>query len=194
MSVRYYNGQRIYFRPIELTDCAKFVEWFNDPDNWRTLARSNPINQLREKEFIEGLYKSNTDVAFGIVLSVDDSFIGCCGLHGISPQARSASFGILIGEMRYQGLGFGGETISLALRYGFEELNLNRIELDVFAGNERGLRAYRRAGFVQEGRRRQAFYRNGRYHDVIHMAVLREDWADAVSETENEARLSSMTT
>ncbi len=56
-------------------------------------------------------------------------------------------------------------------------MNLNRVELFVYAFNERARAAYRKCGFVEEGRRRQALYRQGAYHDFVVMAVLREEWS-----------------
>ena len=192
MIVKYYEGDSIYFRPLERADVPRLVCWLNDPKNWSTLGRGNPINQVRETEYIDGLYKSETDLVFGIAIKNGDRLIGCCGLHGISLTARSAVFGILIGERSRQGLGFGTQATRLALRYAFMELNLNRVELSVFADNERAIRAYARAGFVQEGRAREAYFRDGRYHDALHFAVLRGDWDAAAPNCTTEARLASM--
>ena len=55
-------------------------------------------------------------------------------------------------------------------------LNLHRVSLDVFEYNTRALRSYQKAGFVTEGRQRQALQRNGRAWDVIYMGILREEW------------------
>jgi RimJ/RimL family protein N-acetyltransferase len=194
MKVKHYRAERIYLRPLELTDVDELAVWLNDDDNWATLGRSNPINRLREREYVEGLRKSSTDVALGIVAQEDDALIGCCGLHAC-PQSRRATLGTLIGDPGRQGLDCGSEATGLAVRYGFEELDLNRIELSVFAHNERCLRAYRNAGFVQEGRQRQAFYRNGKYHDVLLFGIVRSDW-ERMQDDEADvfARLSSMST
>jgi RimJ/RimL family protein N-acetyltransferase len=195
MNVKYYHGERIYFRPLELSDGDRLVVWLNDERNWSTLGRSNPINRLRERDYLENLYKSPLDIALGIVRQEDDALIGCVGLHAVCAQARRATFGLLIGDPRNQGQGYGAEATRLAVRYGFEEMNLHRIELAVFAGNGAGVRAYRRAGFVEEGRQRQAYYRNGRYHDVLLYGLLRSDWERAASDdADGYARLASMTT
>ncbi len=63
------------------------------------------------------------------------------------------------------------------LRLGFEEFNLNRIELDVLASNHRAIRAYEKAGFVAEGRSREAIFRGGRFVDLLRYAILRWEWA-----------------
>ena len=176
MTIRYYDGDRIYLRPVELADEPLLRRWFNDPQNWRTLKRFWPINEQREREFIEKLYKSPDDLSLGIVVREGDVLVGVTGLHGLKGPNRSATFGIALGEREYQGRGFGAEATRLMIRYGFEELNLNRIGLTVFAGNERAIHTYRRAGFVREGRLRQTLYRNGRYHDELCYSILRSEW------------------
>lgn len=195
MKVQYFRGERIYFRPLELSDVDRLVTWLNDEDNWATLERSNPIARVRAQEFVEGSSRTATDVTLGIAAQEGDALIGCCGLHGMDPQSRRATFGLLIGDRAQQGVGLGTEATRLAVRYGFEELNLNRIELAVFASNERGIRAYRNVGFFQEGRLRQAAYRNGKYHDVLQFGMLRSDWERLNSDDADAfARLASMTT
>ena len=64
------------------------------------------------------------------------------------------------------------------VRFAFEELHLHRLELEVFSFNPRAQRVYEKAGFHKEGVRRDAVLDNGRYADVILMAVLEEEWRE----------------
>lgn len=176
MPIRFYEGDRIYFRPIELEDEPKLRAWINNPLNWSTLARCMPLNGVREREWIEGLYKDGRNIVLAVVVRDGDRHIGNIGLHGIDPVNRKATFGIVIGDTRFQGLGFGSEAVALAVKYGFEVLNLHRIELDVFADNARARRVYEKAGFVAEGVGRQAFYRHGEWVDDVRYAILRDEW------------------
>ena len=184
MNVVYYEGDRIYFRPIELEDEAMLRQWINDPRVWCTLSHRHPLNAVREREWIENLGKSTTDYVFGIVVRDGDRLIGTTGLHGIRPAARCASFGIMIGDVEAQNQGYGTEAVRLTVRYGFEELNLNRIALSVFDMNDRARRVYEKAGFVLEGRFRQDFYRQGQYLDVLRYALLRTEWTDHAAQSE----------
>jgi RimJ/RimL family protein N-acetyltransferase len=65
------------------------------------------------------------------------------------------------------------------IRFGFEEMNFNRIALDVYDFNERAIASYHKCGFVEEARRRRDIYREGRYVDVVMMSVLRDEWEKA---------------
>jgi len=60
--------------------------------------------------------------------------------------------------------------------YGFGNLNLNRIYLQVFETNPAGIRCYEKAGFKHEGRLREARYHEGHYIDVLMMSILKNDW------------------
>ena len=70
--------------------------------------------------------------------------------------------------------------MKLLLQYGFSTLNLNRIALEVYDSNSRAVRTYEKAGFVLEGRKRQAAYRHGKYSDVLIMSVLRSEWQEEI--------------
>jgi RimJ/RimL family protein N-acetyltransferase len=114
-------------------------------------------------------------VSFAIV--VDDKLIGFCGLNHRDPFAATAELGITIGDKEYWGKQYGREAIGLLVEYGFTKLNLRRIYLRVHGRNERGIRAYRACGFVEEGRLRQHVWSDGAYDDLLYMGVLREEWA-----------------
>jgi len=72
--------------------------------------------------------------------------------------------------------------MEMLVEYGFNTLNMNRIELTVYEFNIRAYKSYQKAGFIEEGRKRQARYHNGKYHDEIIMAILREEWGTKVKE------------
>ncbi|HOA72351.1 MAG TPA: GNAT family protein [Phycisphaerae bacterium] len=174
--IMFYEGQRIYLRPLELEDELLLRKFVNDPANWRFLRNVQPLNGVREREWIESLGKSGTDYVFGITLKQGDRLIGVAGLHQVNWVNRSAVFGINIGDTTQQGRGYGREATQLVLRYAFEELNLNRVELSVYADNWRAIRLYQKVGFVAEGCARQARYSNGRYQDEYRFGILRSEW------------------
>ena len=84
--------------------------------------------------------------------------------------------GIFIGDEQYRGRGIGKEAIHLILDYGFNYLNLNSIQLSVFAFNERAIACYKKCGFKEVGRLREAYYLNGKYYDKILMDILKSEF------------------
>jgi RimJ/RimL family protein N-acetyltransferase len=83
--------------------------------------------------------------------------------------------GIEIGR-DFWGKGFGQDAVRTLVHYAFEHLNMNRVELYVLADDPRAVGAYRKAGFVEEGRLRGHSWVHGEYHDALVMSVLRVDW------------------
>jgi RimJ/RimL family protein N-acetyltransferase len=165
---------------VERADAPTLVPWLNDPETTRNLLIHRPVSLAFEEAFLNRLAESATDIVLGIMVRQSDQFIGVTGFHDIDTRNRQVSFGIAIGDKSAWGKGYGTEATRLMVGYAFNTLNLNRVHLRVYEYNERGRRAYEKAGFRVEGRLRQDTFRDGRYWDSLMMAVLREDWqADA---------------
>jgi RimJ/RimL family protein N-acetyltransferase len=103
---------------------------------------------------------------------VEGRHIGNLGLHKIDQVHRKAEVGIVIGEPTFWSKGFGTEAMRLALGYGFEDLGLNKISLDVLDYNTRAIRTYERLGFQREGVHREDVYKEGRFVNVLRMSIL----------------------
>jgi RimJ/RimL family protein N-acetyltransferase len=115
-------------------------------------------------------------VGFVMVLKETDEVIGFINLWGIKPKNQNAELGILIGRKDLWGQGYGKEALHLLLAYAFDELNLHRVMLRVFATNERAIRAYKSVGFVEEGRMREDIYRGGEWVDSVVMGILKHEY------------------
>lgn len=177
MSIIY--GKRIRLRAVEQEDVAKFHEWVNDPEVTRGLAMYLPYSMKDEESWFENVGKHDPhEKPFAIDIKKGKGWklIGNCGTFGISLVNRNCELGIMIGDKAEWNKGYGAEAMSLLLQHGFETLNLNRIFLRVYEDNVRAVRSYEKAGFVLEGRQRQAVYKHGKYEDVLFMSVLRSEW------------------
>jgi RimJ/RimL family protein N-acetyltransferase len=171
-------GERIRLRRDERLDIPKFVEWFNDPEVRRYLSSFLPVSQASEEQWFEDMLKRpREEQPLAIEIRDGDGWriIGNCGFMDINWTVRSAEVGLFIGDKTCWNKGYGTEVMRLLLQHGFDTLNLNRIFLHVDEDNLGGIRAYEKAGFVHEGRCRQAGYRDGKHHDVLLMSVLRSE-------------------
>ena len=95
--------------------------------------------------------------------------VGFCELAGIDETVRSATLGMFIGEAAARGRGLGAAALGALLEYGFGTLGLHSIWLSVWAGNVPALALYRRAGFREAGRRRDAWRWRGKLLSLIHI-------------------------
>ena len=122
-----------------------------------------------------------------------DRLVGTCAFSQLDGDNGSALYHITIGEKDAWGQGYGTEATRLMLDHAFGTLGLHRVALYVFEFNERAIRAYRRCGFVLEGRSRESIFRDGQWWDELAMSVLESDWrrlkADEASTEEERARL-----
>jgi RimJ/RimL family protein N-acetyltransferase len=172
-------GDRIRLRKAEATDLAVFKGWINDPEIRQGISGYLPISDDEEEAWFEN-QKTLPQDSKTLCLEINEQdkwvLIGNVGLFDINNRARSAEFGIMIGEKAYWNRGLGTEASLLMLKHGFDTLNLHRIYLRVKANNPGARRAYEKAGYVLEGRLREAEYEAGSYVDLELMSVLNHEW------------------
>ncbi|MFX0134487.1 MAG: GNAT family N-acetyltransferase [Candidatus Hodarchaeota archaeon] len=177
------RGKNVKLGPIKREYIDSFLKWFNDPELTQYLARYLPMTRMEEEEWIENLKNRKDTVHFSIVIPNEDDqekLIGNCGIHNIDWKNRVGQLGIAIGDKDYQNKGYGTEAMELLIEYGFYTLNLNRIELFTYDFNVRAIKSYKKVGFIEEGRKRQFIWINGKYHDAIVMGILAEDWKERI--------------
>jgi RimJ/RimL family protein N-acetyltransferase len=129
-----------------------------------------------EKWFKDEEEKNPPEDYFFAIRTLDgDQLIGFVALAPIYSHA-DAWLAIGIGDRTHWSQGHGSEAMRLALQYAFDELNLQRVTLGVFAYNQRAIRTYEKAGFKCEGTLRQSLCREGQRHDEMMMGILRDEW------------------
>ena len=169
----------VRMRKPEPADLEAFFEQKNDPEVKRLLGGfSRPLSQADLVVWLES-HRARTDEVLWSILSEETGrCLGHVGIYKVDPVSRSAEFGIMIGDRSAWGVGIGRAATLFAIRHAFFNENLNRVSLTVLASNDRAKRLYEKVGFVKEGLFRQAQFKDGKYVDVIAMALLREEFVD----------------
>ena len=116
-------------------------------------------------------------IRLAICNEVSTTLIGSVYLLKIDWVNRSAEFAIWIGEKSNQGKGAGFFAITETLIHAFNDLNLNRIYLTVLATNHRAINLYKKIGFLDDGRLRQAVFKNGCFVDMLQMSILSSEFS-----------------
>ena len=177
------NGEKVTLRPVKRSDINYFLKWFNDLEVTQYLEMYMPLTEMAEEKWIENMTgdSAGKNAIFVIEAISGDSNIpiGTIGLHRIEPKDHNALFGIAIGEKDYWSSGYGTEATQLLINYGFQQLNLHRIWSAAFAFNERSIKLHLRVGFKEEGRQREAMFKNGEFHDIIQFGLLRSEWKNS---------------
>lgn len=175
------EGESVALGPVRRDLLPLYQKWDNDIEVHLSLGDVTPTS----REATEGGYermsrRESSSATFTIYVRDGWRPIGTANLHAISYRHLSAGFGIAIGEKDFWGKGYGTETTRLMLDYGLTMLGLHRVELSVYASNERGIRAYSRAGFRECGRSREAYRLGGRAYDIVHMDCLDSEFSSPV--------------
>lgn len=104
-----------------------------------------------------------------------NQFAGCIGIHEIDWNHRKTSLGYWIGK-RHQGLGLITRSCKEIIRYCFEELDLNRVEIRACKENLKSRAIPERLGFQFEGTIREAEYLNNEYFDHVIYGMIKSEW------------------
>lgn len=171
------EGSQVTLRRHVPANIDAFQRWYADPEIAR-LARyqATPMRPDEIERFFAARVVGTEALAMAVHERATDRLVGTCAFSQLDAENGSALYHITIGESDAWGLGFGTEATQLMLDHAFGSLGLHRIALYVFEFNERAIRAYRRCGFVVEGRSRESILRDGRWWDELAMSVLESDW------------------
>lgn len=115
---------------------------------------------------------NNTSAYFQVKLKETGETIGACMLHHWAPDHRRAELGYFLHHQQFMGKGYATEAVDFVLNYGFNTLNLHRIEALVGPTNEASLAIVRRFGFLQEGHLKEHYYRDGVFEDSLVFGLL----------------------
>jgi RimJ/RimL family protein N-acetyltransferase len=168
-------GEHVILRAFEGDDAERCYRWMNDPNIVRTLKTRYPIAFQNEAEWLEGaMHASHTERHFAVERRDDRTHIGNASIHDIDWVSRAGWFGLFIGEPTAWNRGFGSDAIGTLVRFAFDEMNLRKLRINVFDYNDRAKHVLESRGFVQEGRLRDDFYRDGAFHDLVIYSIFRE--------------------
>jgi ribosomal-protein-alanine N-acetyltransferase len=174
----FLRGKRLVLRPLRPSDAdGPYAGWFNDPEVCRYNSHGvRPYLREQALAYIEQARQSRD-----LILAIEDNaravHVGNIALQDVHAINRSAEFAIVLGDPEVRGKGFGAEAGLLVVAHGFEALGLHRIGCGTSEDNE-GMRKLATAlGMREEGRRRAAMWKRGRFVDVIEYGVLADEFA-----------------
>jgi RimJ/RimL family protein N-acetyltransferase len=173
------SGDRVRLRGVRDDDVPTLARWEMDAGRMATLSHwvVPPSETATRERIARWSANQEDDVGFAIE-ALDDPpvLVGNIGLWGARAKDRCASLGIGLGR-EHIGRGYGTDAMRVIVGYAFREMGLHRIQLGVAPFNPAGIRAYEKAGFVEEGRRREAVLHDGRWYDEVLMSILDHEWA-----------------
>lgn len=170
-----HNEVRI--RPVKEKDLENLLELRHFPQVWKNLGFIEMLNIENQKSWLKKV-SIDTKQKYYILNSKEIDFLGLVRTDEIDYINKSIRVGGDI-HPKHQGKGYGTKMYSLLKKYCFDYLNMNRIWLLVLETNKIARHLYRKSGFIDEGRQRQAIYRDGKYKDYLMMSILRKEYEKA---------------
>lgn len=172
------TGKRVSLRAVEIDDVPRLTDWWQEPST-RNCLDVDP--RPRSRDHIAQIVQysnrggSAATVSLAITTISDSQLVGYIALEEVPGNARISELSMLLGP-NFRSQGLGRESAALVVRFGFEELNLNKIEVQVLVENVVAIAAFTAVGFLPEGRRRDAIFRNGQYTDVLLFGLTAGEW------------------
>ncbi|MGB1253365.1 MAG: GNAT family N-acetyltransferase [Candidatus Promineifilaceae bacterium] len=170
------TGTRINLRPITVDDAAGMFASLSDEESMRLTGTQASFTFEQVEAFCQRISTADDRVDYAITLKDDPAYIGEVVLNDIDWDNRSANFRITLGSSAYFGKGYGSEATRLIIDFGFRQLKLHRIELEVYDFNPRAQHVYEKVGFKREGIRRDTLLWNGVYQSAIGMSILEDEY------------------
>ncbi len=171
------RGKKVKLRTMELGDIKELDRLQKTGDVLYNLTTWLPISDSlasQEKHMGEKIQKKKCLEPEFVITTLDDTVIGCTGISRADYNNSNAMVHIFVGA-DHTGKGYGTDAMEQLVDFIFSEMNLDRVYLTVFAYNERAIKSYRKVGFLEEGRLREHLFRDGKYHDVVQMAILKDE-------------------
>ncbi|MBW4648038.1 MAG: GNAT family N-acetyltransferase [Kastovskya adunca ATA6-11-RM4] len=172
------QGDRVRLDALKRGDLLLMGKWYQQADFLRLLDARPAIPQSETilAAWLEERHRATDGFIFGIRLVETEELLGWVELENILWTHQVAWVSVCIGNSQHRGKGYGYEAMQLILQFAFDELNLYRLQLTVFAYNDRAIALYKKLGFQQEGTYREFLQRDGKRHDMYLYGLLRPEW------------------
>lgn len=169
------KSKRLVLRTVKLLDAPDYTRWFNDDEVIKFLGWQNWPSLKKEQKILKEKLKMKNKFTFTVLLK--NKSIGFVSFN-IFNSGNYAHTVMAIGEKDEWGYGYGREALELVIDYLFKKMKMNRVELEVFTDNKRGIKVYKRIGFRKEGIRRQCHWNliTKKYDDNMMMSILKKEW------------------
>lgn len=172
------EGTRVRLRPVGDGDLPDLLAVFGDAETLRYWSHG-PLSDLASaRTYFEGIeagLRNRALFQWAVTVPGEDRLVGTVTLTGWDPVHRRVEIGFILHPSRW-GQGLASDAVRTALRFGFDEMNLHRVEADVDPRNAASLRLLDQVGFREEGRLRERWFTFGSWKDSVMLGLLAADF------------------
>eukprot|EP01047_Picozoa_sp_COSAG01_P071185 COSAG01_NODE_10983_length_2033_cov_22.897749_2_plen_178_part_00 len=174
------KGKLVGLRAVETKDLEQLKKWRNLPEFRKNFRETKELSDNNQLAWLESLHKSaNTNYMFVIEHLKDKQLLGAAGLLYINWTIRSADVSFYIGynNTYIDDKGYADDAATLLFNYGFNELNLNKLWMELYEFDKMKLDFFQdRFNFMKDGKLRQNCFYDGRYWDSFILSLLKTEY------------------
>ncbi|MDN4526643.1 GNAT family N-acetyltransferase [Fictibacillus fluitans] len=166
---------RLILRKVTRADTKDMFLYLSDTDVMRYMGLEpyqTPKETETEIRWYDEIFREGTGMRWGITLKGVNKVIGSCGFLNKHPRHRRSEVGFELSK-KFWGKGIAGEALDAVVNYGFQELNLERIEALIEPENTASQKLIERKGFQREGLLRHYEFTCGKFDDLYMYSLLR---------------------
>lgn len=171
----------IYLRAFEVDDYKLINKWREDEEIQSLLGGSKYyVSSEREKKWVEEkIFNNANQIYWAICLKNNNKMIGYISVRDFDWINKKVKWhGLIIGDKKYRNIKNSLDAIYLMLDHIFNQLGMHRIYGYYMKENEKSILLGKMMGFKIEGTMREAIYKNGKYHDFIIAALLKNEFKE----------------
>jgi ribosomal-protein-alanine N-acetyltransferase len=171
--------ERLILRKLRLEDAKDLFEYASDPEitkyvTWEPhKSIEDSINLIK---FTHERYEKREGIIWGIVYKENNKVIGTCDISPVTKHFRAEIAYALSRD--YWGKGLMTEAVKEVIRFGFEKMNLNRIQAMCIPENIDSYRVMEKVGMKYEGVIREYIYIKGKFQDLKLYSIVRREYFD----------------
>jgi len=172
-------------REIRPTDKNLVRTWRNHPDVARYMYTDHEITEPEHERWFERIIRDESSHYW--IITSDGKEIGVLSISQIDVQNRRCYWAYYL-DPGTRGMGAGSFAEYSVLQHVFKELNLNKLCGEVLGFNRSVIKMHKRFGFAEEGVLRNHIFKHGRWHDVVCVGILRDEWERTRPEIETRLK------
>lgn len=171
------EGKTVSFRALEEEDLKSLRDWRNSQYIRKSTREYKLLNLINQKNWFKSIHESNppTHIMFG-VLNKRKKLIGVTGLTYIDWKNRHSEISVYLSYPKWQKKQEAKDTIRLIMDYGFGELNLHRLYVEIFELMNENIELFYKMNFIKEGILRQKVWRYNKWWNTVIYSKLANEY------------------
>ena len=177
--------ERLILRRMKVEDAGDMYEYACQPEVTKYLTWSPHTSRDYTRDYltyVQKQYEEGEYYDWALIYKEEMKMIGTCGFTSFDDENNAGEIGYVLNP-DYWGKGLAAEAVREVLKFGFQRLNLHRIEAKHIEGNNQSRRVMEECGMSYEGTHRSSMYIKGEYRTICICAILREEFLQNPEET-----------